>query len=741
MADEQNSNPLAAIPVLRALKYNTFLGLYLPALLTTLGVVLYLRLGWMVGHTGVYGSVLIISVASGIALITGISIAATATNMNVGAGGPYYMISRSFGIEAGASIGLPLYFAATCGAAFYALGFAEAVGFYFPELPHKLMALLALGVMAFLSWSSTASALKAQLFIFIAITLSMISIFCGRPPNEGWEQLETVADTLPFWSVFAVFFPAVTGFIAGVSMSGDLKDPARSLPLGTIGAVLTAFILYLSLALFAAKFIPLEILRTDPHALLKMAVIPAIAILGLFGASLSSVLGSLLAAPRIMQTMARDHILPSALGRGEGPSHEPRTATLLTFLLAMLAVLTADFNMIAAILTMFFLTAFGMLNLSAGLESFIGNPSWRPSFRSPWWVSILGALACLLAMLMIHSGATIIAVICILIVYLGMKKRGLSARWSDIRGALLTLGARTCVYSIASTSKDARSWRPNVLVLSGSPHERWHLITLADAITHGKGFMTVATVLPKGKINEDRLDQMQNTIKEYLNRQRIPALVKVTVADSVMNGAKSLIRYYGLGPLIPNTILMGVTAEDKSLRMQVELLFLCVNLKRNLILVREGEHPLEHMPFEENLKIHVWMGKTKNNNALILALGTLLQTSPEWGHGHLELWQQVLSIEEKETTTLYLENFSNTARLDAKVNVVKVEEETDLFDSTRKYSLRSNLLITSLRKPDPGESIESYLEYYQLLLKRLHDLPAVALVLAGEEIDFSKILE
>lgn len=546
-------------------------------------------------------------------------------------------------------------------------------------------------------------------------------------------------DPLPFWAVFAVFFPAVTGIEAGLSMSGDLKNPSRSLPLGTVATVLTGFAIYISLAWFANHQFSREFLRTSPTALLDAAWWRPLAIIGLWGAALSSALGSLLAAPRIMQAMANDRILPRFLGKGYGPTAEPRTATLLSFLLALVAIMLGDLNAIGTVLTMFFLTSYGMLNLAAGLEGFVGNPSWRPTFRSPCWISLSGAAACLATMLMINGGATLCAGVVIALLFLLMKKRNLGAAWMDMRRVLMVFLARMAIYAISKLKKNARSWRPNVLVLSGSVTSRWHLIALADALTHGKGFLTVASIVPTHKHRDKPEEESESVLTDYLAKRDVPAIVELAVANTIEEGAEALIRYYGLGPVRPNTILMGVAEDPETQAMSVRLILLCSRLKRNVVLVREGAQPLEQVPMFWGRNIHVWTDENKGNNAFIIALAFMLQTSPEWRGADLDFWRQVFSAEEEEARHKDLRNFVQTSRLSAGIRLAREAPGTDIFQSMHKGSGNANFILTGLRQPRENETVEAYLAYYRDLLRRSEGLPAIAFILAGEEMDFEQI--
>ena len=278
-------------------KFGTFKGVYTPSLLTILGVIMYLRMGWVVGQVGLIQSLLIITISSFITFITALSISASATNMKVEGGGAYYMISRSLGVEIGAAVGIPLFIAQALGVSFYIVGFAESLQSFLPGISLTQVSIVTLIGLTTVAYISADLALKTQFLVLTTILLSLISFLWGVFEPKELVPL-SVSESVSFWQVFAVFFPAVTGILSGVAMSGDLEDPGHSLPTGTIFAVLTGFVIYMTLAILLYSSAPEEVLRSDPLVMKKLSKLPQLFYLGIWGATLSSALGGLLAAPR-----------------------------------------------------------------------------------------------------------------------------------------------------------------------------------------------------------------------------------------------------------------------------------------------------------------------------------------------------------------------------------------------------------------------------------------------------------
>ncbi|PSB56089.1 Na-K-Cl cotransporter, partial [filamentous cyanobacterium CCP1] len=296
-------------------KLGTFGGVYTPSLLTILGVIMYLRFGWVVGNVGLIGTLIIVTLATSITFLTSLSICAIATDQVVRAGGAYYMISRSLGIETGGAVGLPLYFAQAFSVALYTLGFAESITETFPQLNQQVIAVVTTIAVAALALQSAQIAIRAQYFIMAAIALSLLSLLLGSSiePTSIEPFGASPARSESFWVVFAVFFPAVTGIMAGVNLSGDLKDPSRSLPIGTLAAVGTGYLIYMVMPIILAGRADAATLIEDPLIMRRMALWGDAILLGVWGATLSSAIGSILGAPRVLQALARDGILPNQL--------------------------------------------------------------------------------------------------------------------------------------------------------------------------------------------------------------------------------------------------------------------------------------------------------------------------------------------------------------------------------------------------------------------------------------------
>ena len=714
----------------------TFSGVFTPSILTILGVIMYLRFGWVVGNVGLVPTLLIVTLSTSITLLTGLSIAAIATDQRVRVGGAYYMISRSLGIETGGAVGIPLYLAQALSVALYTVGFAESVVGAFPSMNENIIGLVTTVLVTALTLISAKVAIRSQYFIMAAIALSLLSLLFGKPLEEPDVGLFSgIAEGgESFWTVFAVFFPAVTGIMAGVNLSGDLAEPGKAIPRGTFAAIGAGYFIYMALPLLLIARVGAETLIEDPLVMRRIAFWGDAILLGIWGATLSSAVGSMLGAPRVLQAIARDGVLPrwlDWLGRGSGAEDTPRAGTLVTLVIALAAVYFGNLNIIAPILTMFFLTTYGVLNIAAGLERFLGSPSFRPKFKVHWSLSLLGAVGCIAVMLLINALATAIAVVFVLGVYIWLERRGLESAWGDVRlGIWMTL-ARAGLLRLRY-EPDPKNWRPHILVLSGAPTRRWHLIELTAALTHNRALMTVSTVLPSDAFSVERQQTVEANIREYLARRGVQGLVRVITAPNPFVGAERLVEAYGLGVLVPNTILLGDSKEPSHLRSYCQMITHFYLSQRNVIVVRDDEK----RGFGQRQRIDVWWGGLKGNGSLMMILAYLLQTSVAWRGA--EVWLRMVVPDE-------------TAAEGAHANVSRLIEETrtggsldvivargrSFDDILRETSHDADLVLLGMAPPI---NEADFVLYYESLRTRAAGLPSTLFVLAAEEIAFREVL-
>ncbi|NLX21843.1 MAG: hypothetical protein GXY55_09255 [Phycisphaerae bacterium] len=605
-----------------ARKLGTFGGVFVPSFLTILGVIMFLRAGWVVANAGLLGALAILVISASITFLTSLSLSAVATNTRVGAGGAYFLVSRSLGLEIGGSVGVPLFFAQAISVAFYIVGFTESLQFIGIVSDPRWVACGVLALFFVVAWFGAGIIVKAQYLILVVLLASLASFFAGYSPVPDLRQNMASAYTGEhgFWTVLAIFFPAVTGIMSGLSMSGDLRNPACSIPRGTLGAVVTTFFIYAAHLTWLAINAERAELMENALVMQRIARVGPLVIAGLWAASLSSALASLAAAPRTLQALGTDGVAPRILGRGFGPNREPRSALVVATLVAAICIFLGDLNVIAPVITMFFLATYGTLNLVAGLERLVSNPSYRPSFNVHWSLSLAGCLGCLAVMLLINAIATVVAAVIIAGVFAVLTRRRLQATWGDMRSGLWFALTRWALLRFDRSRRDHRNWRPVILVLAGNPKARLRLVEFAQDIEARKGLLFLAQVVT-GDWDKllSRHDSFQKPLESYIQEQNLSAVAKTVMADDFEHGVLTLLQVGGIGQFEPNTVLVGWsegTLKEAGFSQAVRRI---LQLQKNLLVFREAQENAELEPV-----IDIWW-YAKDNGSLMLTLAHLLK--------------------------------------------------------------------------------------------------------------------
>ncbi|MDX1708634.1 MAG: amino acid permease, partial [Desulfobacterales bacterium] len=527
-----------------ATKFGTFGGVFTPCTLTILGVIMFLRLGHVVGQAGVLQAVLILLCAKTITTLTAFSLSAIATNTRVKGGGAYYLISRSLGVEFGGSIGVFFFLAQAISVSMYVIGFTEAFVIAFPALEWSFRTVAsAVNLLVFACVYVGASwTIRLQYGILAILVLAIGSFIAGAAADASWNTLRVgmMPAYVPgdsFFSMFALFFPAVTGIMAGANMSGDLRDPGRSIPAGTLSSVAFTGVVYLLMALLLSASRSQHLLITDPFVVKTVARWPAMINAGVFAATLSSALGSMMGAPRILQAFARDDILKwiKVFSQGSGKSNEPRRATILTFLIAQGGILLGDLNAIAPVITMFFMITYGTLNLACFYESITRNPSYRPKFRfSHWSTALLGALGCLLVMFLMNPIWALVAVVGMAGMYVYISRAEIISRWGDVSSGVAYERARKALLKLEDEKYHPKNWRPSILALSGGAWKRYHIAEYAYWLVAERGVLTFGHILT-GEV-EDRFalrEQAEKQLRKFIRDEALAAFPVVIVEQDL----------------------------------------------------------------------------------------------------------------------------------------------------------------------------------------------------------------
>jgi amino acid transporter len=718
-------------------KFGTFKGVFVPNILQMVGVILFMRLGWVLGYTGIFEMTLIISLSALLLLITGLSLTAIVSNMPMEGGGAYYLISRSLGIEIGGSIGLLICVSQLASIALCVTGFSLSLAEFFPGIPILWIKASTLTMLVVISYISTDFALKTQFLIFVSLAVSILAIFFASGPVSASLPPAETSVSLAFWPAFAMFFPGMTGIESGMSMSGDLRKPSRSLPIGTLGAIGLVYIVYLSIAIFLSKHVSSDLLKGYPFILYYISKAGYLIIIGIWAATLSSALGAVLGAPRVIQALAKDRVLPGFLAKGYGATAEPRAATVAVFLLGLFITLVLDINQIIPLLTMSCLVSYGLINFIAFFESFVRNPSWRPFIRIPSAVSLTGALGCLISMFMIDPGATFIVLTLVALLCLWSSSRKIQANWDDLRHSILSFFVHRAVIKLSHLENSAKSWRPHLLAIFEQPKVSKNLAFFCHALNQEKGFLTFGTAVS----NDENPTGHHESIKENLKGFKIPSHVHVNTCSSTLLGVEQMVKNYGFGLLKPNTVVFH-TPENFEIDAFMKLVLDTHRHEKNVILLKQD--PLRDYLFSDSKRkakcIDLWWrGKYPGNFELCLALAYVLQQSKLWPKSKIRIKMLIADEESKRAFSEKFEEYKTKLRIKNLEFFTYVQPDLNFFAEFINHSKDADLSFLGLKKPDRETTAEEYKEYYQKLMENTKEVSNIAFVLSGEKILFHDV--
>lgn len=707
--------------MVKSKKLGAFGGVFVPSILTILGVIMYMRLPWIVGQAGLISALGIIFVAHIISITTGLSISSIATDKKVKAGGTYYMISRSMGLPIGGTLGLALFVGLSFSVSLYLIGFAEAfLGFFNMDSSKnsiRLTGFIVLSIVTLLTFISTKLAIKTQFFILIAMVLSLMSIFWGS--HEYAPALPNffgTGEALPWIVLFGIFFPAVTGFEAGVSMSGDLSNPNKALPRGTISAIAVGLIMYVILAFFFSFTVSGDVLQNNPNVLFDISRFRYFVVAGIWGATLSSALGSILAAPRILQAISIDKITPRFFAKGYGSLNEPRNALLLSFVIATAGIMIGELNVIARIVTSFFIITYGFLNLSCFIESWASS-DFRPSFKIPPAVSIIGALACFIVMIQLDLLAMIVATILLAAIFFYLKRKELVLRSGDAWNSVWASIVRTGLLKLKKQKLKIRNWRPNIILFSGGLKTRPHLLEIGTDLIGKMGILTDFELIEeKGSDNIitkcDEDEELKNA--DYNNN----IFQKKYHCTNVYKGIESVAQLYGFSGVEPNSMLLGFPNDPAKLDDFLKVFKISHKLKLNSIFIKYNKTKA----FGQRKDIHIWWDGEKKNFYLGLSLLRFLMSGIKWRHAKCTLhFINNYNIPE-ENIESNIKSLLNSYRISIDVNIINnTIENLPALELIVNHSDTADLIIYELPNPNAKNAADT-LKY---ILKKTAELPSI----------------
>uniref|UniRef100_UPI0025DEFF30 amino acid permease n=1 Tax=Roseobacter sp. TaxID=1907202 RepID=UPI0025DEFF30 len=526
------------------------------------------------------------------------------------------------------------------------------------------------------------------------------------------------------FTLFALFFPAVTGFMAGANLSGDLKDPGRAIPSGTLLAILATAIIYVAVAVALAGSQTRNLLLQDTFIMGTASHWPALIAAGILAAALSSALSSMMGAPRVLHALSRDNVFNPLqfFGRATGRDHEPRRAIILTFAISQCSILLGDLNAIAPLITMFFMITYGAINLSCFYESITRNPSYRPVFPlSHWSIGLLGATACLAAMFLMAPLWALAAIALIALLMSQIKRYEIQSHWGDVQWGNAYERTRRALLSLEEEKYHPKSWRPSILAVRiGRWTDHHRTAEYASWLQGGRGIVTLAQVVP-GEI-ENRMQRRNEELaigRQFVQEEDLDVFYAVIVENRLVDGLQALLQSYGIGNVRPNTVLFE-WEEDP---LHAATLASLVETARAFECSAVAVHTDVSVPRWKATTgtIDVWWNSRKNG-ALMLIFAHLLTHAHSWRNHPIRLLHVVGPEENSGEMLAALRELLLTARIKAEPQIIT---SGDVRSAISDHSRDAALVILGM---DPPEEVtdEVWHEDLQDLVRGLGDLVLVS---------------
>jgi len=461
----------------------------------------------------------------------------------------------------------------------------------------------------------------------------------------------------------------------------------------------------------------------DSMIMADIAVLPILIAAGVFAATMSSALGSMMGAPRIMHSLARDRLFSvlTPLGHSSGKAGEPRRAIFVTFLISQSGIMLADLNTIAPLITMAFLLTYGLLNVATFYEAVTNNPSYRPQFRwCHWSTSLAGAIGCGLVMVLIDFRWAIVAVSLVAAIHWYLSRIELTASWGHLQSGLLFERTRKNLMKLEDELYHPKNWRPLVLALSGGGFSRPHLVVFGSWLTSERGMLTLGQVIPGelGDHHQRRVSQEQ-ILHLMVSEHRLSAFPAVVVASDYASGVEALVQCQGLGRLRPNTILLGCPLDVERMEVFAGLLRNIAALGRSVVVLRRTDQPKDDWEVPRGTVDVWWRGRA--NGELMVLLAHLILDHPKWQGKRLRLLRVVDNDSATDEVRSHLRELLREARIQGSTKVVVSNDPAYAIQTTSRDAA---LVILGMQPPEP----EAEAEFLHRTEALVGQLPRVALV-------------
>ncbi len=697
------------------------LPVFLTAISTILGAILFLRFGWAVGQVGFWGLLGIIILGHLITVPTAMAVAEIATNQKVMGGGAYYIISRSFGLNIGGAIGLTLYLSQAISVAFYVIAFSEAFDPLIKYIADNWGWLIydkraiSIPVMALLSvifLTKGANVGMKVLYLVVAILgISLVMFLFGHSliPHNQYNLSAHVKSDYSYFQVFTIIFPAFTGLAAGLGLSGDLRDPKKSIPQGTIWATIIGIIIYILVAYKLAISASPEDLNNDQLIMQRIAIWGPIIPIGLAAAALSSALGSIIVAPRTLQAIGLDKIAPNVsinrwLSKGKGETNEPQNSSIITIIIAFFFVIIGDVNFVAQIISMFFMVTYGAICAISFLEHFAADPAYRPTFKSKWYFSAAGAILSVWLMFKMNMPYAILSLLIMTIIYYIItktsdEKQGVGKLF---KGVIFQLSRQLQVFAQRADKEERNiSWRPFIICISEDTFKRRSAFDFLRWMSYKYGFGTYIHFI-KGMLNEETSNESKKVLKKLINLasgNKNKVYLDTIISPSYTSALAQVVQLSGIAGKGNNMILFEFSRENPEIlktALDNYKLFCAANLDICIL-------NTSYKGFGYKKDIHIWITVNDFENAnLMILIAYILLGHPEWKYGVIKIFAIFPHIDiEKQKQKI--NELIKTGRLpisSKNVTVISNDEGKSNAEIISENSMDADLTIVGFLKDD-----------------------------------------
>ncbi|MFC2115900.1 amino acid permease [Bacteroidota bacterium] len=694
------------------------LPVFMTTISTILGAILFLRFGYAVGHTGFIGAIGIIALGHLVTIPTALAVAEIATNQKVLGGGAYYIISRSFGLNIGAAIGITLYLSQAISVAFYIIAFGEAFepvinwlsesynivipDSRFVTIPFTLI--LALIILT----RGVNLGMKALYFVVILLFISILLFLAGKSTSEEivFVLNNRISGADPFFYVFTIIFPAFTGLAAGLGLSGDLKNPTKSIPNGTLWATLIGMIIYILVAYKLAVSASPEELATDQLIMQRIALWGPIIPIGLAAASISSALGSVMVAPRTLQAIGLDNIFPTKFindwfSKGKPVSNEPFNSSLVTIIIAFAFVAVGELNFVAKTISMFFMVTYGAICTISLLEHFAADPSYRPTFRSKWYLSLIGAIFSIWLIFKMNGLYAAIALVIMSMIYYyvtsySKETKGLGKLF---RGVIFQLSRQLQIFAQRADREDPEKyWRPFVICISHDTFVRRSAFDVLRWLSLKYGFGTYIHYI-EGYLSKETNQKSKEILNKLINlaagsRNRV--YLDTIISPSYTSAIAQVIQLSGISGKGNNMILFEFSRTNPEALNEI--------LKNHRLLETTNFDicvlNTSYKSFGYKKDIHIWISIMDYENAnLMILLGYIILGHPEWSKGQIKIFAMHTpeDLERKRSDLLDLIKSGRLPISPNNVELIPADSEINPKQIISQKSMDADLTIIGFR--------------------------------------------